>query len=146
MLNTIQAAKPHRKIMKKPRKIKPEKAIAATAETKPLPSTEVGELLVDKAPSDAPQKPWYLYLIECQDGTYYAGITTNVAKRYQTHVNGKGAKYTRARKPKRLLGAREYVNRSEAAKAEWAIKQLDKREKPQFLRAVADEISAPFMV
>ncbi len=132
--------------MKKPRKIKPENVVAAIAQTKPLPATEVGELLVDKATPDAPQKPWYLYLIECQDGTYYAGITTDVQKRYQTHVNGKGAKYTRARKPKWLLGAREYVNRSEAAKAEWAIKQLDKREKPEFLKAVADEIGAPFLI
>ena len=146
MVNTIQAAKPSRTIMKKPRKIKPENVVASIAQTVPSPATEVGERLVDKAPPDAPQKPWYLYLIECQDGTYYAGITTDVEKRYQTHVDGKGAKYTRARKPKRLLGARKYVNRSEAAKAEWVIKQLDKREKPKFLQAVADEISAPFLV
>jgi putative endonuclease len=132
--------------MKKPRKIKPENTVADTAQTIPSPATEVGELPVDEAPPGAPQKPWYLYLIECQDGTYYAGITTDVAKRYQTHVSGKGAKYTRARKPKRLLGARVYVNRSEAAKAEWAIKQLDKRDKPGFLQAVADEISAPFLM
>ena len=95
--------------------------------------------------SNAPSKPWYLYLLECQGGTYYAGITTNVQKRYQTHVSGKGAKYTRARKPKRLLGARVYINRSEAAKAEYAIKQLDKRDKPVFLQQVADAVSAPFV-
>ena len=78
-------------------------------------------------------KPWFLYLIECEGGSYYAGITTDVAKRYQTHQTGKGAKYTRARKPVRLLGAKQYANRSDAAKAEWAIRQLKKHEKLGFL-------------
>jgi putative endonuclease len=130
--------------MKKPRKLKKESAAVNAAPTLPPVATEVSESSADQSPNVTPQKPWYLYLIECQDGTYYAGITTDVVKRYQTHLSGKGAKYTRARKPRRLLGARVYVNRSEAAKAEWAIKQLDKREKPGFLRAIANEISAPF--
>ena len=39
-------------------------------------------------------EPWYLYLIECQNGAYYAGISNNVAARYAKHVSGKGAKYT----------------------------------------------------
>lgn len=110
--------------MKKLRKIKPENVV-----------TQISESTTNQPALETPQKLWYLYLIECQDGTYYAGITTDIAKRYQTHVIGKGAKYTRAHKPKRLIGAREYVNRSEAAKAEWAIKQLDKREKPRFFES-----------
>jgi putative endonuclease len=129
--------------MKKPRKLKKENAVVNAASTPSPAITEVSESGADQSPTVTPQKPWYLYLIECQDGTYYAGITTNVAKRYQTHVSGKGAKYTRARKPRRLLGARVYINRSEAAKAEWAIKQLDKREKLGFLRALSDETGAP---
>ncbi len=125
--------------MKKPRKLKPENDAISIEQANSL-ADEVSESTIDQP---VLQKPWYLYLIECQDGTYYAGITTNVAKRYQTHVNGKGAKYTRARKPKRLIGAREYANRSEAAKAEWAIKQLERKEKPGFLKAVKHVDSGP---
>ncbi len=127
-----------RKTTKKPRKAKDADA-AVSVEREPITAlADKKEMSVESTGNDeAAQKPWYLYLIECQDGTYYAGITTDVQKRYQTHVSGKGAKYTKVRKPKRLIGAREYLNRSEAAKAEWAIKQLDKREKPGFLGVVA---------
>lgn len=47
---------------------------------------------------------WYVYLLECQRGTY-TGITNNLAKRYQAHCMGKGARYTRANPPVALLGA-----------------------------------------
>jgi putative endonuclease len=72
---------------------------------------------------------WYLYLIECEGGTLYAGISTDVERRYAEHVAGKGARYTRARKPVRLVGFRECGSRSNALKAELAIKKLPKAEK-----------------
>jgi putative endonuclease len=74
-------------------------------------------------------KPWYLYLIECQDGSIYTGITVDVAARYQAHVAGKGAKYTRSHPPKQLLKVIAYTNRSEASIAEYATKQLTAIEK-----------------
>ena len=52
---------------------------------------------------------WCLYLIECRDGTYYAGITNDLDARYQAHVSGKGARYTRSHPPLRLLGSRAYT-------------------------------------
>ncbi len=76
---------------------------------------------------------WFLYLIECKNGALYAGITTDVAARYKVHAAGKGAKYTRANPPVRLLGYREFADRSTAAKAEWAIKQLPRDEKVSYL-------------
>jgi putative endonuclease len=76
---------------------------------------------------------WYLYLIECKNGALYAGITTDVGARYVKHQSGKGAKYTRANPPKRLVGSRIYKDRSSAAKAEWAIKQLPRAEKIEYL-------------
>jgi putative endonuclease len=79
------------------------------------------------------QKPWFLYLIECQDGSIYTGITVDVEKRYAAHMGGKGAKYTRAHPPKQLLKVIEYPNRSEASKAEYAIKQLTAHEKRMLL-------------
>lgn len=69
-------------------------------------------------------KPWYLYLIECQDGSIYTGITVDVSARYSAHENGTGARYTRSHPPKCLLAIIQYSNRSEASKAEYAIKQL----------------------
>jgi putative endonuclease len=74
-------------------------------------------------------KPWFLYLIECQDGSIYTGITVDVAKRYIAHETGRGAKYMRSHPPKRLLKVFEYASRSEASKAEYAIKQLSASEK-----------------
>jgi putative endonuclease len=74
-------------------------------------------------------KPWFLYLIECQDGSIYTGITVDVAKRYIAHETGKGAKYMRSHPPKRLLRVFEYASRSEASKAEYVIKQLSASEK-----------------
>ena len=54
------------------------------------------------------EKPWYLYLIECQDGSIYTGITLDVAARYAAHQNGTGARYTRSHPPKCLLAVIHY--------------------------------------
>lgn len=66
---------------------------------------------------------WYLYLIECEDGSLYTGITTDVERRYAQHVAGKGARYTRMKKPVRLVGFRECGSKSEALRAELALKK-----------------------
>ena len=67
---------------------------------------------------------WFLYVIECRDGSLYTGITVDVARRYAQHVAGKGAKYTRSRPPVRVLAVMEFADRSTALKAEYALKQL----------------------
>lgn len=78
---------------------------------------------------------WYLYLIECTNGALYAGISTDVEARYAKHASGKGAKYTRANPPRRLIGSKAFEDRSSALKAEYAIKQLPREEKVAFLNA-----------
>lgn len=78
---------------------------------------------------------WYLYLIECANGALYAGISTDVEARYAKHASGKGAKYTRANPPRRLIGSKAFVDRSSASKAEYALKQLPREEKLAFLNA-----------
>lgn len=80
---------------------------------------------------------WYLYLIECRNGAFYAGITNDLERRYAQHAAGRGARYTRANPPVRLVGARTYPDRSAAARAEYAIRQLPKSAKPAFLRVPA---------
>ena len=77
-------------------------------------------------------KLWYLYLIECADGSIYTGITVDVEARYTAHVNGAGARYTRSHPPARLLGCEAHADRSAASKAEYRIKQLSPAEKRQF--------------
>ncbi|MHB1282656.1 MAG: GIY-YIG nuclease family protein [Metallibacterium scheffleri] len=67
---------------------------------------------------------WFVYLIECTDGSIYTGIAVDVDARYAAHVLGKGARYTRAHPPARLLARFAHADRSAASKAEYAIKQL----------------------
>jgi putative endonuclease len=72
---------------------------------------------------------WYVYLIECRDGSLYTGIATDVDRRYGEHVSGKGARYTRAHPPLRLLARFEFPDRSSASRVEYAIKQLTPAQK-----------------
>lgn len=67
---------------------------------------------------------WYLYLLECRGGRIYTGITVDVESRVAAHRAGKGAKFTRAYPPTRLLGVQPHPDRSEASKAEYAVKRL----------------------
>jgi putative endonuclease len=78
-------------------------------------------------------KPWSVYLIECQDGSLYAGTTNDVEARYKKHVSGKGARYTRIKKPVMLVGSKVCGTRSEALKAEHAIRQLTPAAKRKFV-------------
>ena len=75
---------------------------------------------------------WTLYLLECEGGSFYSGITNNLPARMLAHSKGRGAKYTRAYKPLRVLATRCYPDRSTASKAEWALKQLPRRRKLAF--------------
>lgn len=72
--------------------------------------------------SSSSPSPWYVYLLECQRGTY-VGITNDIAKRYRAHCTGKGARYTRANPPVALLGAQPFADRAEASRAEYRLKQ-----------------------
>ncbi|UCV06144.1 GIY-YIG nuclease family protein [Dechloromonas denitrificans] len=77
-------------------------------------------------------KPWYLYLIECVDGSIYTGITVDVEARYAAHQNGSGARYTRSHAPVRLLGFEAHPDRSTASQAEYRVKRLSATEKRRF--------------
>jgi len=67
---------------------------------------------------------YYLYIVECSDGTLYTGIATDLDRRIEEHNSSdKGAKYTRARRPVTLVYSEEYPNRSEASKREYFIKK-----------------------
>lgn len=68
---------------------------------------------------------WRVYIVVCADGTLYTGITNDLRRRLDEHNQGPvGAKYTRSRRPVRLVYCEEVIDRSAAAKREYAIKQL----------------------
>lgn len=78
---------------------------------------------------------WFVYIIECADGSLYTGITTDVERRLREHSEGKiGARYTRGRGPLILRYKKVFPDRSEAAKEEWRIKKLGRREKEILFR------------
>jgi putative endonuclease len=73
---------------------------------------------------------YYLYILECKDKTLYAGITVDLARRLREHNTSKlGAKYTRARRPVKLVYSKKFRNRSLASKAECKMKKLTRTEK-----------------
>ncbi|MBM0104699.1 GIY-YIG nuclease family protein [Steroidobacter sp. S1-65] len=72
---------------------------------------------------------WWLYLLACRDGRTYAGIAIDVAARFAAHSSGKGAKFTRSNPPTRVLGARAFASKSEAMKAEAALKKLNRTQR-----------------
>ena len=79
--------------------------------------------------------PWYVYLLQCADGTYYTGVTTDVARRVREH-NGeggplRGAKYTKARRPVRLVYEEEVRDRSAAQQREHQLRTMARSEKAQ---------------
>lgn len=76
---------------------------------------------------------WWLYLLECRNGSYYAGIAKDVARRYAAHLAGRGARYTRAHPPLRLLASRAYPDRASASRAEWQLKQQPRERKLAWL-------------
>ena len=71
----------------------------------------------------------YVYLLECADNTLYCGWTTDLKRRVAAHNMGSGAKYTRSRRPVRLLYYEEYEDRHDALSREWHIKRLSRNEK-----------------
>ena len=71
---------------------------------------------------------------ECSDATYYTGYTTNVKNRLKTQYLGKGAKYTRARRPCKLVYVKECDSKSSAMKLEYRIKQMSRKEKVDLIQ------------
>ncbi len=76
---------------------------------------------------------WHVYVARCGDGTLYTGITTDPARRESAHNAGRGASYTRARRPVRLVHLESAADRSAALRRELAIKRLSRGEKERLV-------------
>ena len=71
----------------------------------------------------------YTYIVECIDNTLYTGWTFNLDKRIEAHNNGTGAKYTRTRRPVKLVYFEEFDTKSKACQREYQIKNLIRKDK-----------------
>jgi putative endonuclease len=76
---------------------------------------------------------YFTYFARCNDGTLYAGYTTDIQKREEQHNEGKGARYTRAHGPVEIVYFEEFKTKSEAMKREYEMKRLKKVDKEQLL-------------
>ena len=77
---------------------------------------------------------WTLYILKCNDDSYYTGITNNIEKRIADHEAGKGAKYTRGRGPFEIIYQEKCLDRSSASKREFEVKKLSRSEKENLLK------------
>lgn len=77
---------------------------------------------------------WWTYIVECADGTYYTGLTYDLDNRLETHNTGKGAAYTRGRRPVKLIYSEKFSTHKAAAQRECAIKKLTRQQKEVLLK------------
>tara|TARA_R110000765_G_scaffold352154_1_gene442057 strand:- start:164 stop:418 length:255 start_codon:yes stop_codon:yes gene_type:complete len=78
---------------------------------------------------------WFLYVLQCSDGTYYTGVTTDVGRRLNEHnVSSRGAKYTKSRRPVELICWTTFDDRSTAQKAEYKFKSLTRKQKELIIK------------
>ena len=84
------------------------------------------------------KKSHYFYVLLCQDGSFYGGYTTEPERRLTEHNSGTGAKYTRLakRRPVIMIHTEKFETRSEATKAEAALKNLTRKQKEQYLKTL----------
>ena len=75
----------------------------------------------------------YTYILECADGTLYCGWTNNLDRRLKAHNEGKGAKYTRSRRPVALVYYEAFSTKEEAMRREYEIKQLPRKKKEELI-------------
>ena len=75
----------------------------------------------------------YTYILRCADGSLYTGWTNDLKKRLEQHNSGKGAKYTKGRRPVQLAYYEEFETKEEAMKREYAIKRMSRKEKEKMM-------------
>ena len=79
--------------------------------------------------------PFYVYILLCNDGSFYTGFTKNLDERTRLHANGKGARYTRMHKPKRVAYVELFVSRAKAMKREREIKKMSHKQKLKLINS-----------
>ena len=83
------------------------------------------------------QTRYFVYVLLCKDGSLYTGITTDVARRFNEHVQGVGGAYTRSHKVRRIVYTEELLGRGAASRREAEIKKMSKNKKLDLVRSAA---------
>lgn len=91
----------------------------------------------------APRRGWFVYLVECRDGTLYTGVAVDVAARIAAHNAGRGARYTRGRGPVVEVARSRRLDRSTALRLELRVKGLQRQEKAAAVRRARRQEKAP---
>ncbi|MFT3883188.1 MAG: GIY-YIG nuclease family protein [Gemmatales bacterium] len=86
--------------------------------------------------SKKPSVSWYVYLLRCSDGTLYTGITKDLTRRCEQHNRGTASKYTRSRRPVKLVYHEPQRTQSLALKRELAIKAMTRKQKLELIRVM----------
>jgi putative endonuclease len=81
----------------------------------------------------AAEQPWFVYILECSDGSFYTGITNNLERRQQQHNDGTGSRYTRSRRPVVLRYHETCESRSEALIRECSLRLLTRKQKEELV-------------
>lgn len=81
-------------------------------------------------------KTYYVYILKCSDDSFYTGYTVDLEKRLKTHNDGKGAKYTRSRRPVAIIYTEKFETLSEALKREIEIKKLNRTQKEKLIKRI----------
>lgn len=89
-----------------------------------------------------PDSDWFVYILKCDDGSLYTGITNDLDRRIQQHNAGTASRYTRSRLPVKLVFQESQPNRSKALKREAAIKALTRHQKELLIQSVKKDIEA----
>ena len=82
---------------------------------------------------DTRSGPWFIYIVECRDGSLYTGITNDLERRVREHNEGNAARYTRSRRPVTLRYQEQVASRSDALVRECALKLLSRKEKDRLI-------------
>ena len=82
----------------------------------------------------------YTYMVRCRDDSLYTGWTNHLEKRVEDHNSGRGAKYTKSRRPVELVYYEQFETKEEAMRREWAVKQLSRKEKLELIEAFTQQM------
>jgi putative endonuclease len=88
--------------------------------------------------------PYYVYVLLCEDGTFYTGYTKDIKSRLEQHKKGIGAKYTRSHKTSKLVYLEQFISRAEAMRREQEIKTYSKARKEELIKGPKSKLSSNF--
>lgn len=97
--------------------------------------------MLDRMQAKETKKPrtkkeiWFLYILECDDGSFYTGITKDIDRRLKAHKDGRGASYTRMHRPVGFLYQEKLFSRTQALVREFAVKALTRKQKEKLVNS-----------